>query len=114
MFMPFGWFPANPVMPYGPYRRPVPVPARYRMVGVPGAPAMGWGLGPAIEPGYGWFAGGHPIGGPSGTSYRGVSASTFPLPAIYLGSGGPLDSEMLRYAGAPLVAPIGAGGRPIH
>ncbi|MDB4897816.1 MAG: hypothetical protein JWN15_4078 [Firmicutes bacterium] len=109
MFIPYpGW-----AVPY--YQRPHPIPARYSLLGLAPHAIGGFGAGPApIEPGYLFFSGGHPIGGVVSTGFRGVSAAAFPLPFIYLGSGGPINGEALLYAGAPIggTGP-GRGAAPI-
>jgi hypothetical protein len=91
-------------MPDAPwYWRLQPLPTRYALLGLPAHVIGGVGIGPApIEPGYLFFSAGHPIGGGIGTSFRGVRAGSFPLPAVYTGSGAPIDSEWLGYAGAPI------------
>jgi hypothetical protein len=92
--------------------RPAPMPARYRLLAPTPAPAPGLlGAGPsAILPGLTFFAGGHPIGGPS-EAYRGVSASSFPFYSVVLGSGAPLASEWMGLAGARMYLP-GLRGEP--
>lgn len=99
------WRPA--VVAYGRPAAPVPpyVPARHAL-GI-----LGEGPG-AILPGLEFFVHGHTIGGPTGTSYRGVSASSFPVSAIVFGSGAPIDAEWLGLAGAPIGPAPGRAGQP--
>lgn len=83
--------------------RPHPAAARLALLGVQAAPTLGFGAGPAaIEPGLEFFRAGHTIGGPSGTSYRGVRATSFPFPSDILGSGAPLEAWLLGLAGSPI------------
>lgn len=91
-------------MPYVPwYWHPHPLTARYALLGLPAHAIGGFGIGPApIEPGYLFFSAGRPIGGRIGTGYRGVSAGVFPLPMGYFGPGGPIDGDLLGYAGSPI------------
>jgi hypothetical protein len=108
MFIPYPLW----AVPY--YQRPHPILARYGLLGLPAHAIGGFGAGPApIEPGYLFFSAGRPIGGPIGTGYRGVSAGTFPFPIGYLGSGGPIASDLLMYAGAPIGVTPGRFGAPI-
>lgn len=96
------WFPVMPV-PVIPWQIPPVLPRRYALLG---QPAM-----PAIEPLYGFFAGGHAIGGPTGEGFRGVSASSFPLFESVLGSGGPLSESATGLAGQRMFLP-GIHGEP--
>lgn len=92
-------------------RRVLPVPApeaSLPIVGAVGGPISGrlsgFQTGPApLSPYALFFRAGYPIGGPTGTSFRGVRALSFPTPAYLAGPGSPLSAELLGYAGAPIL-----------
>lgn len=117
MLLPYLLVPVGPVVLPVVTRayRPAPLPLRLAMLTGPshaglglaaGTAGLGFGAGPgAIEPFLEWFSGGHTIGGPSGTSFRGVSASSFPLALAVLGSGAPLATEATGLAGTPIGGP---------
>lgn len=105
----YPWYPSPGAAPYAKLRPHPMLAARLTLLGSPGLPATA--PLPAIEPGYGFFAAGHTIGGPTGTSYRGVSASSFPSYASTFGSGGALSESALGLAGGRMFLP-GILGEP--
>ncbi|HEY3368070.1 MAG TPA: hypothetical protein VGK74_23665 [Symbiobacteriaceae bacterium] len=79
-----------------------PAPGGLRYGGL-GHGTLGFGAGAgAIEPMLEWFRAGHTIGGPTGTTFRGAVAGSFPAYAVVLGSGAPLAPEATGLAGSPI------------
>ncbi len=103
-----------------PVRLVIPAPPASRLrVGRAGAPIGGalaeFSAGAApLLPAALYFSGGKPIGGPIGTSFRGVRASAFPFYSGILGPGAPVGEFRIGIAGQPITTlGTGSAGMPI-